>query len=104
MDMGMGGAAGGAMHDAAAMGDGLSDYAGPIGMNADPMNGAKAMGKMGEMELRKKKKNPMDIGGDYAGPESPSGFEGEAGNTFSKEGLDKMNQHYAQTQQSMAAG
>jgi hypothetical protein len=98
MDMGMGGAAGGAMHDAAAMGGGLSDYAGPIGMNADPMNGAKAMGKMGEMELRKKKKNPMDIGGDYAGPESPSGFEGEAGNTFSKEGLAAVNQHYAQAQ------
>lgn len=107
MDMGMGGAAGGAMHDAAAMGDGLSDYAGPIGMNADPMNGAKRMGEigeMGEMELRKKKKNPMDIGGDYAGPEPPSGFEGMAGNTFSQEGLDKMNQHYAQAQQSMAAG
>ena len=78
------------------------EYAGPIGMNANPMDGAEAMEGMGE--LRKKKKNPMDMGMDYAGPESPSGFEGMAGNTFSKEGLDKMNQHYAQTQQSMAAG
>ena len=76
------------------------DYAGPIGMNANPMDGEEAMEGMGE--LRKKKKNPMDMGMDYAGPESPQGFEGMAGNTFSKEGLDKMNQHYAQTQQSMA--
>ena len=104
--MGMGGAAGGAMYDAAAMGgemgndmalqDAAASYAGPIEMpkgtmNANPMDGAKVMEGMGE--LRKKKKN-------YAGPE---GFEGMAGNTFSKEGLDKMNQHYAQTQQSMAA-
>lgn len=81
------------------------DYAGPIGMNANPMDGDKVMEKMGDLATRKKKKNPMDMGGmDYAGPESPQGFEGEAGNTFSKEGLDKMNQHYAQTQQSMAAG
>ena len=80
--------------------DAASSYAGP--MNRDPMGGEEVMDRMGEMELRKKKKNLMDI--DYAGPESPSGFEGEAGNTFSKEGLDKMNQHYAQTQQSMAAG
>ena len=110
MDMGMGGAVGGAMHDAAAMGGELSaasaaDYAGPTGMpngtiGTNPMDGAKAMEGMGE--LRKKKKNPMDM--DYAGPESASGFEGMAGNTFSKEGLDKMNAHYAQTQQSMAAG
>ena len=67
-------------------------------MNANPMDGEEAMEGMGE--LRKKKKNPMDMGMDYAGPES--GFEGMAGDTFSKEGLDKMNQHYAQTQQSMA--
>ena len=102
MDMGMGGAFGGAMHDAAAMGGGaMSEYAGPIGMNANPMNGEEAMEGIGE--LRKKKKNPMDMGGmDYAGPESPSGFEGMAGNTFSKEGLDKVNASYAQTQASMA--
>ena len=99
--MGMGGAVGGAMHDAAAMGGGaMSEYAGPIGMNANPMDGAQVMEEAGE--IRKKKKNPMDTGMDYAGPESPQGFEGMAGNTFSKEGLDKMNQHYAQTQQSMA--
>jgi hypothetical protein len=124
MDMGMGGAFGGAMHDAAAMGggamgemannammgsalqDGAASYAGPTGMtempkgttNANPMDGAKAMEAMGE--LRKKKKNPMDM--NYAGPESPSGFEGMAGNTFSKEGLDKVNASYAQTQASMA--
>ena len=79
----------------------MSEYAGPIGMNANPMNGEEAMEGIGE--LRKKKKNPMDMGGmDYAGPESPSGFEGMAGNTFSKEGLDKVNASYAQTQASMA--
>lgn len=76
------------------------DYAGPIGMNANPMDGAQVMEEAGG--IRKKKKNPMDMGMDYAGPESPQGFEGMAGNTFSSEGLDKMNQHYAQTQQSMA--
>jgi hypothetical protein len=128
MDMGMGGAFGGAMHDAAAMGggalgemgndaammgglqDAASSYAGPTGMpngtmGTNPMDGDKVMEKMGDLATRKKKKNPMDMGDmDYAGPESPQGFEGMAGNTFSKEGLDKMNQHYAQTQQSMAAG
>jgi len=95
MDMGMGGAFGGAMHDAAAMGggalgemgndaammgglqDAASSYAGPTGMpngtmGTNPMDGAKVMEGMGE--LRKKKKNPMDMGGmDYAGPMSGMG-------------------------------
>jgi hypothetical protein len=37
-------------------------------MNADPMDGAKAMDRMGELELRKKKKSPMDMDMNYAGP------------------------------------
>jgi len=78
------------------------------------MESAEYAGPMPESELAKKKKKPEDTSGGSTDMEIAGGteagftlsenkafgygYQGEAKNTFTKEGLDAVNKHYAQAQ------
>lgn len=112
MDMGMGGAFGGAMHDAAMGGGAMGEMANNAMMGSALQDGAASYaGPLPESELAKKKKkqeaessdmgNVGGIGDGFALSKNKAfgfGYEGEAKNTFTADGLAAVNQHYAQAQ------